>query len=214
MNKNMIMLISALVCANIVAFAAQKGNMQELSIIKEASVAEPLTTEENKIYQGLVAKFQAKNLTVADNTMQNIEILKKCERFLVQSIEVSNTSSLWPYWLTASLMPAVKGLSVVGRTMVDIGLPLPGTEFSERWGYIKSTPFDLPFNMMHSITSPLGYLPSGLRSVSNLLIYHALPLMALYVIHKKYNSLQSQQQELEMVRKILTRLQTFGESSK
>jgi len=211
MNKKIIMLISAFVCANNMVFAAQKGPIK-VSQDNIIPIAEHLTTEENKIYQALIVKFQTKKLTAADNTATNIGILKKQEVVLVQSMQVSNKSPMWPYWLGASLLPVARGISSVGRTMADIGLPLPGTTYyygRYEIGYeVRSTPLDFPINMLYKI---VDYLPLG--PVGNLLIYNALPLMAFYVIYKQYNSMQSQQQELEMVRNILATLKSFGEPS-
>lgn len=206
MNKKIILLISTLFFANAVMFSAQKSSVKVSQ--DNNPIVTLLTTEENKIYQALTAKFQTKRLTAADNTAINIDILKKQEVVLFQSIYVSNRSPMWPYWLGASLLPVARGISSVGRAIVDIGLPLPGTMYSSYTERAISTPLDFPINMLYKIA---GYLPLG--PVGNLLIYNALPLMAFYTIYKQYNSMQRQQQELETVRNILATLKSFGEPS-
>ena len=114
MNKKMIMLISALVWANNVAFAAQKGTMQAPVIEKVSSVAEPLTAEQDKVYQGLVAKFKAGKLNSQDNTVENIAILNQRKSFLQNEV-VAHKQGTWKPWL-ASITGSLLGLvGVVGH---------------------------------------------------------------------------------------------------
>lgn len=115
MNKKMIMMISALVCANIVAFAAQRGNIQTSIETKVDAIAEPLTVEQNKIYQDLVAKFKAEKLSSQDNTVENIAILNQHKAFL-QSEVLAHKQASWKSWLasiTGSLLGVVGSLGSI-----------------------------------------------------------------------------------------------------
>src|ERR1700733_2443016 len=99
MNKKMIMLAGMI-------FATSFG----LIVSQESPVMIQLTSEEGKIYQVLVVKFQKKELTQDDNTAANIDILKKQEAFLSQEIKTQATKKtfVWPYLLAASVAPVLR----------------------------------------------------------------------------------------------------------
>ncbi len=127
MNKKMIMLISALVLANSVVFAAQKGATQVPTTAKVASVAEPLTVEQNKIYQDLVSKFKAGKLGSQNNTVENITILNQRKAFL-QSEVLAYKQASWKLWLasiTGSLLGVVGSLGSIleGRYVAKLNEP-------------------------------------------------------------------------------------------
>lgn len=83
MNKKMIKLIGMLLCGNFMMVASQEDLLQKPS------------KEENKVQQALTLKFQGKDLTMEDNNIKNVDILKKKGAFLSQK------SLLWPSWLAA-----------------------------------------------------------------------------------------------------------------
>lgn len=167
----------------------------------EAPVA--LMAEQSKVYQGLVAKFQANQLTADDNTYANIGILTQQEAFLSQAVKVQATKKqlLWPYWLAASFGPAVSMLNYIGEALdlLNSGRPIYD-QYNVGW---LSEPAMWPYD----INASLG-LPGGMVST---LVYQIAPVIAFYGIYKMYSSLKNQQQELETVRSILATLKIFGQ---
>ena len=203
MNKKMIMLIGALVCANSMTLAFQ-----------ESAETKPLTAEENEVYQGLVARFQADSLTTEDNTYANIDILMQQKEFLAQAVKAQATKkqTLWPYVLAASFYPTVRGLYTVGKVFDS----LAGNKFlwNHSWtirnslwsvGNLLQKPLLLPFVINDLLGLPRDVFPA---------LVAVAPLIAFYGLYKKYNSLQSQQQELEMVRDMLADLNEFGSAKR
>src|SRR5438132_4909437 len=160
MNKKIIMLIGALFCGNSMMVASQKD-------IITSFMATGLAAEENKTYQALVAKYQSKKLSAEDNTLTNIGILNKKELFLVQAIEGSNKSSLWPHWLAASFGPVLSAFGYIGgniSNMSDYGTP------AYSMGRFIASPAELPYDINDALGLPYGMLPK--------LIYTVAPLMA------------------------------------
>lgn len=194
MNKKLLLSIMMLLCAHTLVYPAQTVFM--------TPNAEPLTVEENEKYQALLAEFKKTRFIAmyrpgAIDLFEAQRIVEKRANFLNQ--ELVQPSTMWPYWLGASLLPVARGLSMVGRTMGNVGLPLPGTIYYARG---QSTPLDLPLQMINQATSVLDYMPIGIASVGNLLIYHVLPLMAFYGIYKKYSTREQQLQELNTLKEL------------
>ena len=206
MNKKMIMLTGMLFFANSMTFSAQDQPL----IVTENAVPQPLTAEENAQYQVLVGEFKANQFIAAYNTVENVNILRKQEAFLKS--QATQKSAMWPYWAGASVFPITIALREFGVAIEKIGIHLPGTRYGYS-GYVKSTIFDLPFDMiiktMRVFLSPIDQ-DSIVGIMSNLIILEVLPLLAFYKIYKKHNSMQKKQQELEMVRDMLKALEAFG----
>lgn len=204
MTKKDLILISTLFCANMVVFAAQ-----------EKPLSRSLTAAESKVYQVLVAKFQAKDLTANDNTMVNVDILKKQEVFIQ-----STKKSLWPSWLGIGLAT----LPYTAKWAIRLMKPTNYSRRLEGWGgWVHEQPSMMRYHAI--IDSPLGSffnvdLERLLKEVQEefglplpMLIYAVAPLIAFYGLYKKYSFLQSQQQELKMVQDMLATLRSFGEPS-
>jgi hypothetical protein len=131
MNKKIIISIVALFCANVVSAMPIR-------------VQPPFQTcVEQSVYQNLVNKFKFNELTLIDNTVQNIDLLKSRESYLIQTIEGNNKSSLWPYWLAASFYPTVRGLYTVGHALKS----LSWTNFIWHIGNALEKPMSWPFDI-------------------------------------------------------------------
>jgi hypothetical protein len=195
-NKKMILLISTMLCGSFGVMVA----------------AQALTAEQNKVYQGLVAKFQANQLTAEDNTIENVVILTQQEAFLAQAVKAQATKkqSLLPYWLAASVGPTIRMTYQVGKAFGSLSYKLwsnsqPCSKFVGHVGDLLQKPVFWPYN----INDALG-LPKDMLST---LVYTVAPAVAFYGIYKMYFSLKSQQEEVETVRDVLAALAIFGAPS-
>lgn len=213
MNKKIIMLVCAFICANNMVFASQTKIITDL-------MTTGLAAGDNEVYQALVAKYQSKKLTAEDNTLTNITILNKKEGFLKS--KMTNKSSLWPYWLAASFGPSLLMTGKVGGALIafqtylnEIGYNLTSPISDNPVGFFGvggmgnlgiGQLLTMPAQLPYYINKALG-LPKGTLST---LVYSVAPLMAFYGLYKRYSSMQSQQQELEMVRDMLATLKSFG----
>jgi len=161
--------------------------------ITAAEAPVPLTMQENIAYQGLVDKFNKSVLSKNDNTQYNISILDKQEKFL--KMQATKKELLWPQVLAASVGPSFLMSSWMAYSLA------PDLNYDS---YIVKF-FQLP-----SVLNDILGLPSS--SVPRF-FYNIVPAIAFYSMYKKYSSLKSQQQELEMVREIQAVLNGFGQPS-
>jgi len=153
----------------------------------------PLTVQENTVYQGLVDKFNKSELSKTDNTQYNISILDKQEKFL--KMQATKKELLWPQVLAASVGPSFLMSSLMVSSLA------PGLNYDS---YIVKF-FQLPYVFNRILGLPSYSVPR--------FFYNIVPAIAFYSMYKKYSSLKSQQQELEMAREIQAVLNGFGQSS-
>ena len=182
MNKKMIMLISALVCANNVMFTAQ------IDVIKSFT---GLTAEEVKKCREEIEKIDfSKNPFISKELAG---LLQKREAFLTQAIQANNQSSTWPYWIAALLSPATRALTWAGYEI-------------RRGSYPGDLAYDIGNFLLRPSKNIYKYSDWGLP----LFVYTIAPAIAFYGMYRKYTSLQNQQKELEQIRYVLSTVPVSG----
>jgi AAA+ ATPase superfamily predicted ATPase len=213
MSKKIVMIISMFLCGNFAGMNADSIAIDQVPFV--------LSAEENEICQNLVAKFYNAKLSINDNMIYNINILKKKEANLSFAIK----TQLDTKWLERLRMfailagPTIYSSGHFGCDLFNLQVYLNSKSDQRSYekkslvldyeGILSNIGFILnkPVNFLHDIGNALG-LP---YHVIKYTITVVVPVMAFYGMYKMNSSIKNKQQELEAVKNIVNTLAAFGQ---
>jgi len=185
MNKNLILSIMTLFCANTVIFPAQN------TTTANATMVQPLTAEENKKYQDLVTKYKNNRLTEADKNEKNFNILVKKAMILARGYH--------RYW-----EPELEKMQKYGGPdiLIPIGFTMTGLLGSAVIDYAGYKIQQMLAPRIRTITSPVAKAGAAISLLPWIQLLGEIPLAKIYNYFYRSKNRETEE-EMNLIKNIV-----------